>query len=189
METLVEFIQTWASCLIVISQAWRLTRRLTIIVPAWNCGKSDISTQHRLIHDGDNSKIAICIEAGESGNKFKSDVSSSSSISHCSVYNFIYVMTQGTLYSCGRRKSQYLAWPHRLLKGLITVGRELRKQHPSDLLSGAGTQNTSKITTKSSDVAYLPTSWCHASLLNDGSCSFTHPVVKDWSARGTSSGM
>ena len=40
-------------------------------------------------------------------------------------------------------------------------------------------QNTSKITTKSSDVAYLPPLWRHASLLNDGSCSFTHPVVKD----------
>ena len=26
-----------------------------------------------------------------------------------------------------------------ILKGLITVGRELRQQHPSDLLSGAGT--------------------------------------------------
>ena len=26
-----------------------------------------------------------------------------------------------------------------LFKGLITVGRELRQQHPSDLLSGAGT--------------------------------------------------
>ena len=66
-----------------------LLRRLTIIVPAWNCGKSCRSTQHRLIHDGDNSKIAICIEAGESGNEFNSVVSSSSSISHCSVYNFI----------------------------------------------------------------------------------------------------
>ena len=88
------------------------------------------------------------------------------------------------------------------LKGLITVGRELRQQHPSDLLSGAGTsrerssrdvpapdnkslgcccrnslptvinpdynmtkqryitriydKKTFKITTKSSDVAYLP---------------------------------
>ena len=40
-------------------------------------------------------------------------------------------------------------------------------------------QNTSKITTKSSDVAYLPPLWRHASLLNDGSCSFIHPVVKD----------
>ena len=49
-------------------------------------------------------------------------------------------------------------------------------------------QDTSKITTKSSDVAYLPPLWSHASLLNDGSCSFTHPVVKDRSARGTSSG-
>ena len=47
---------------------------------------------------------------------------------------------------------------------------------------------TTKITTKSSDVAYLPLLWRHASLLNDGSCSFTHPVVKDRSARGTSSG-
>ena len=28
--------------------------------------------------------------------------------------------------------------------------------------------------------------WRHASLLNDGSCSFTHPVVKDRSVRGTS---
>ena len=26
-----------------------------------------------------------------------------------------------------------------VFKGLITVGRELRQQHPSDLLSGAGT--------------------------------------------------
>ena len=26
-----------------------------------------------------------------------------------------------------------------MIKGLITVGRELRQQHPSDLLSGAGT--------------------------------------------------
>ena len=26
-----------------------------------------------------------------------------------------------------------------IFKGLITVGRELRQQHPSDLLSGAGT--------------------------------------------------
>ena len=26
-----------------------------------------------------------------------------------------------------------------IVKGLITVGRELRQQHPSDLLSGAGT--------------------------------------------------
>ena len=26
-----------------------------------------------------------------------------------------------------------------IIKGLITVGRELRQQHPSDLLSGAGT--------------------------------------------------
>ena len=30
-----------------------------------------------------------------------------------------------------------------------------------------------KITTKSSDVGYLPPLWRHASLLNDGSCSFT----------------
>ena len=30
-------------------------------------------------------------------------------------------------------------WIAYLLKGLITVGRELRQQHPSDLLSGAGT--------------------------------------------------
>ena len=28
---------------------------------------------------------------------------------------------------------------HDMFKGLITVGRELRQQHPSDLLSGAGT--------------------------------------------------
>ena len=40
-------------------------------------------------------------------------------------------------------------------------------------------QNTFKITTKSSDVAYLPPLWRHASLLNDGSCSFTHPVAKE----------
>ena len=45
-----------------------------------------------------------------------------------------------------------------------------------------------KSRTKSSDVAYLPPLWRHASLLYDGSCSFTHPVVKDQSARGTSSG-
>ena len=49
-------------------------------------------------------------------------------------------------------------------------------------------KNTFKITTKSSDVAYLPPLWRHASLLNDGSYSFTHPVVKGRSARGTSSG-
>ena len=49
-------------------------------------------------------------------------------------------------------------------------------------------QNTFKITTKSSDVAYLPPLWRHASLLNDGSCSFTHPVAKGRSARGTSPG-
>ena len=29
-------------------------------------------------------------------------------------------------------------WYYMLFKGLITVGRELRQQHPSDLLSGAG---------------------------------------------------
>ena len=111
-----------------------------------------------------------------------------------------------------------------LIKGLITVGRELRQQHPSDLLSGAGTprerssrgcccrnsrptvinpdynmtnqrnithiydKNTFKFTTKSSDVVYLPPLWRHASLLNDENCSFTHPVVKGRSARGTSSG-
>ena len=113
-----------------------------------------------------------------------------------------------------------------VFKGLITVGRELRQQHPSDLLSGAGTsrerssrdvpagqqipsrpwsipiitwlnnvilhvfttKKTFKITTKSSDVAYLPPLWRHASLLNDGSCSFTHPVAKGRSARGTSPG-
>ena len=38
-----------------------------------------------------------------------------------------------------------LIWPlgtnfsEMLIKGLITVGRELRQQHPSDLLSGTGT--------------------------------------------------
>ena len=49
-------------------------------------------------------------------------------------------------------------------------------------------KKTFKITTKSSDVAYLPPLWRHASLLNDGSCSFTHPVAKGRSARGTSPG-
>ena len=49
-------------------------------------------------------------------------------------------------------------------------------------------QNTFKITTKPSDVAYLPPLWRHASLLNEGSCSFTHPVAKGQCARGTSSG-
>ena len=29
--------------------------------------------------------------------------------------------------------------PSAIIKGLITGGRELRQQHPSDLLSGAGT--------------------------------------------------
>ena len=107
---------------------------------------------------------------------------------------------------------------NRVFKGLITGGRELRQQRPSDLLAGNKSRgcccrnsrptvinpdydmtkqrcmkriyekNTSKITTKSSDVAYLPPLWRHASLLNDGSCSFTHPVVKDRSVRGTSSG-
>ena len=107
---------------------------------------------------------------------------------------------------------------------MITVGRELRQQHPSDLLSDEGRpcrttnhegfvaitpdrpwsipiitwlnnfvsnvlrQNTFKITTKSNDVAYLLPLWRHTSHLNDGSCSFTHPVVKGRSARGTSSG-
>ena len=121
---------------------------------------------------------------------------------------------------------------HEILKGLITVWRELQQQHPSDLLSGAGTflcsldvpapdnksfgcccRNSlptvinpnhnmtkqryitrfydkmhSKITTKSSDFAYLPPLWLHASLLNDGSCSFTHPVANGRSAQGTSPG-
>ena len=49
-------------------------------------------------------------------------------------------------------------------------------------------KKTFKITTKSSDVAYLPPLWRHASLLNDGSCSFTHPVAKGRSAWGTSPG-
>ena len=98
-----------------------------------------------------------------------------------------------------------------LFKGLITVRRELRQQHPSDLLSGRPRwttyhegvvavtpsrpwsiliitwqttlyemylrQNTFKISTKSSAVAYLPPLWRHTSLLNDGNCSFTHPVA------------
>ena len=39
-------------------------------------------------------------------------------------------------------------------------------------------QNTFKISPIPSDVAYLPPLWRHASPLNDGSCSFTHPVVR-----------
>ena len=35
-----------------------------------------------------------------------------------------------------------ILWRYRL-KGLITVGRELRQQHPRDLLSGAGTSESS----------------------------------------------
>ena len=38
-----------------------------------------------------------------------------------------------------------------------------------------------KISTKSSHIAYLPSLWCCASLLNDKGCNFTHPVVKGWS--------
>ena len=41
-----------------------------------------------------------------------------------------------------RHKTRPLLMRHRFglqFKGLITVGRELRQQHPSDLLSGAGT--------------------------------------------------
>ena len=50
-------------------------------------------------------------------------------------------------------------------------------------------QNTFKIITKSSDVDDLPPLWRHASLLNGGSCSFVHPVVKGRSERGTSWGI
>ena len=50
------------------------------------------------------------------------------------------------------------------------------------------TKNTFKIPTKSSAVTYLPPLWRHASLLNDGNCSVTHPVAKGTRARGTSSG-
>ena len=50
-------------------------------------------------------------------------------------------------------------------------------------------QKTFKISTKSSDVAYLPPLWRQASLLNGGSCTLTYPVVKDPRARGTSLGM
>ena len=38
-------------------------------------------------------------------------------------------------------------------------------------------QNTFKITTKSSDVTYLPRLWRHAPLLDDGRCSFTHHTI------------
>ena len=38
-------------------------------------------------------------------------------------------------------------------------------------------QNTFDISI-SCDIAYLPGFWRHTSLLNDGSCNFTHPVVK-----------
>ena len=49
-------------------------------------------------------------------------------------------------------------------------------------------KNTLNITTKWSDVAYVPPFWRHASELNDRSCSFTHPIVKGRNARGTSPG-
>ena len=96
-----------------------------------------------------------------------------------------------------------------IFKGLFTGGRELWQQPLSDLLFSTGMsrerpgsitiitwlnnfvskrQNTFKITTKLSDVAYLPPLRCHASLLNDGSCSFTHPVMKSRNAGGMSSG-
>ena len=43
-----------------------------------------------------------------------------------------------------------------LFKGLITVGRELRQQHPSDLLSGAGTSRR-RTTNHSGVVVVTPT--------------------------------
>ena len=49
-------------------------------------------------------------------------------------------------------------------------------------------QKTFKISTKSSDVTYLPPLWRQASLLNDGSCTLIYPVVKDPRVRGTSLG-
>ena len=37
------------------------------------------------------------------------------------------------------KECEFFGWVDILFKGLITVGRELRHKHPSDLLSGAGT--------------------------------------------------
>ena len=39
-----------------------------------------------------------------------------------------------------------------IIKGLITVGRELRQQHPSDLLSGAGTSLERRFVVRRRDV-------------------------------------
>ena len=67
-------------------------------------------------------------------------------------------------------------------------GHSLVKHDQTTLYYTCLRQNTFKITTKSSDVAYFHPLWSHASLLNGGSCSFTHPVAKGRSARGISSG-
>ena len=48
----------------------------------------------------------------------------------------------------------------------------------NNLVSNVFTKYTFTFSTKSSDVAYPTPLWRHASLLNDGSCSYTHPVVR-----------
>ena len=89
-----------------------------------------------------------------------------------------------------------------IIKGLITVGRELRQQYPSDLLSGAGTSRErshynmtkqryitrlyDKIHSKSPPNRATSPTCLHCDVTHlSGSCSFTHPIAKGRSARGT----
>ena len=72
---------------------------VTAHVFVWSYGKSGRSTQHRLIHNSGNCKIAICIEAEESGYVFKNYVSISVPAASSAVQYIIislYVVTQRT---------------------------------------------------------------------------------------------
>ena len=85
-----------------------LFRRLSIIVPAFCCGKSGRNKHHSLIPDNGNCKIAICSEAEQGGDIFKNDVSSSYIVESSTVQYILVsfnVMTQGTLHSWGHRMS------------------------------------------------------------------------------------
>ena len=113
------------------------------------------------------------------------------------------------------------------IKGLITVGKELRQRYPGDLLCDAGTAppnnksrhvparenegvvavapdqpwsipiitwlnnfvsnvSMTKYVQNHHQIPHLPPLWRHASLLNDGIRSFTHPAVMRRSARRAS---
>ena len=59
----------------------------------------------------------------------------------------ILFFSMGILIHLSGRDGLYIERGPGLIKGLITVGRELQQQHPSDLLCGAGTSRELRQTT------------------------------------------